>query len=786
MKKNLTERELTKLELEKRENIINALKTNRKSFVGRYGKDAEKVMYAIATKRAKQQSENMDKDKIKEMVKSALMKPASIKEGTSDIETLKSILGDLDGGYIEPKNGKFEVRYKFWEKIPPYMLDQLESSGFDYNETDTGNRNRTVYIISKMATSEGKKEDITGPKGMPDDKIDSYDYLAKRDAAIKKAKSMKEEMNPVDVITMDVPLFIRMMEYAREDAKTDMDLHNVAEKAIALSTSGKVLNMADYSSIAGDMKPLNEDWGSSDQAIMNRSIHKELGEPKDMPMPFDSKFESAVESAVDFYWDEWEEYGSNRNGLIDHAKKRYYMSYFPEKFAGFQKMFSENKTTEANKSGFKSGKEFINIKLKNYPKAVAKINQLIGMIGEDKFTMGMAEWIWDFFNNASFEKPVNEITKGKKALKEVDMKELEDTLKRLKKENPGKKIGYAFVKDSPKGYKISIDGKYIQESLNEDDWMQADDESDMAKSQLRSIQSNAAKLMSMIGDNEQLDAWVQSKLTKAEDYLNSVEGYLAGEDAQERGLDETTLKEAYVPDNIKSFAKRKGVSALVNKAAGWAEKVGKRITGGTAIGKNYSTLILDMGYQTADIYINTDDETIELYGEEVNSFPEFKKVYDEHNKENLNEDSDENYDIFMDGVLDVLVKDKLITKADLDALNSGEADDLMDALHDEWEGFKNYEETGQAISRSDLNLAARAVAKKIGKLKEENAKGWDSSKGYWAKKIPGGKMEESYATLVNKLKKQGKSEKASKAIAGAVASYKAKGGGSGPTAKQAK
>jgi len=87
--------------------------------------------------------------------------------------------------------------------------------------------------------------------------------------------------------------------------------------------------------------------------------------------------------------------------------------------------------------------------------------------------------------------------------------------------------------------------------------------------------------------------------------------------------------------------------------------------------------------------------------------------------EDLNEDSDENYDIFMDGVLDVLVKDKLITKADVDALNRGGADDLMDALHDEWEGFKNYEETGQAISRSDLNLAARAVAKKLGKLKED-------------------------------------------------------------------
>lgn len=106
-------------------------------------------------------------------------------------------------------------------------------------------------------------------------------------------------------------------------------------------------------------------------------------------------------------------------------------------------------------------------------------------------------------------------------------------------------------------------------------------------------------------------------------------------------------------------------------------------------------------------------------GEAAYEYEKGKAAGEKEEKEKLKEDSDENYDIFMDGVLDVLVKDKLITKADLDALNSGGADDLMDALHDEWEGFKNYEETGQAISRSDLNLAARAVAKKIGKLKED-------------------------------------------------------------------
>ena len=58
-------------------------------------------------------------------------------------------------------------------------------------------------------------------------------------------------------------------------------------------------------------------------------------------------------------------------------------------------------------------------------------------------------------------------------------------------------------------------------------------------------------------------------------------------------------------------------------------------------------------------------------------------------------------------------------------------------------------------------------------------------KGYWDKKMDvEDEIDESYNTLVNKIKKSGKSEKAAKAIAGAVASYKAKGGGKGPTAKQ--
>ena len=65
-------------------------------------------------------------------------------------------------------------------------------------------------------------------------------------------------MNPRDIITVDVPLFIRLLEYAREDAQTDMDLHDLAENIISLSASGKTLSMEDYSTIIGSQEDINE------------------------------------------------------------------------------------------------------------------------------------------------------------------------------------------------------------------------------------------------------------------------------------------------------------------------------------------------------------------------------------------------------------------------------------------------------------------------------------------------------------------------------------------------
>jgi hypothetical protein len=89
----------------------------------------------------------------------------------------------------------------------------------------------------------------------------------------KKMKSgggeLKEVENPIDVIKMDVPLFIRLLEYAREDAKTDMDLHDVTEKIIAAASKGQTLTMSDYDMIMSDkiqenFNPNDYEWEEDD------------------------------------------------------------------------------------------------------------------------------------------------------------------------------------------------------------------------------------------------------------------------------------------------------------------------------------------------------------------------------------------------------------------------------------------------------------------------------------------------------------------------------------------
>lgn len=109
--------------------------------------------------------------------------------------------------------------------------------------------------------------------------------------------------------------------------------------------------------------------------------------------------------------------------------------------------------------------------------------------------------------------------------------ELEDKLSDAMKKYVGEPSDAEY--DQMAAMEPEYDESQINKYINEDDYLQSDDESSMAKSQLKSIQSNASKLMNIIGDDEQLDAWIQSKLTKAEDYLDAAAGYLESEEDEQ-------------------------------------------------------------------------------------------------------------------------------------------------------------------------------------------------------------------------------------------------------------
>jgi hypothetical protein len=120
---------------------------------------------------------------------------------------------------------------------------------------------RAITLAKKMTEKENKqriKEMIQAAltKG-PVEEIDSASFVQNQKPA-SNISIVDKEKNPEDVIKVDVPLLIRLLEYAREDAKTDMDLHVVAENLIELCKEGRTLNMDDYESIVASDEAKND------------------------------------------------------------------------------------------------------------------------------------------------------------------------------------------------------------------------------------------------------------------------------------------------------------------------------------------------------------------------------------------------------------------------------------------------------------------------------------------------------------------------------------------------
>jgi hypothetical protein len=74
----------------------------------------------------------------------------------------------------------------------------------------------------------------------------------------KYKKISMEDQFQENIVSMNVPLLIRVLEYAREDAESDVDLHNLIEKAVSMGGE-EPLTMKDYDSLVQKDLPAPEE-----------------------------------------------------------------------------------------------------------------------------------------------------------------------------------------------------------------------------------------------------------------------------------------------------------------------------------------------------------------------------------------------------------------------------------------------------------------------------------------------------------------------------------------------
>jgi len=243
----LNERKLTDREVATREDSIKDLKPNKRGFVKRYGRDAEAIMYATATKRAKKKVEEMNKESLKELIKDALtQQKVNEKELTGDQHELPDFIKDKIKAATESALSKKP------------QVEELVNEDLDVGHEDDEPRmiKKELYRIAKYAT------ELYRMVGEYDEVGGEVDFPAWLQAKITKAHDMmvsskhyldgEEKIDQIDAIIAATEPEVDDIEVV--DIEPEMD-DNTPELEPELEPEADVDSIEDrIKNMVGEMK----------------------------------------------------------------------------------------------------------------------------------------------------------------------------------------------------------------------------------------------------------------------------------------------------------------------------------------------------------------------------------------------------------------------------------------------------------------------------------------------------------------------------------------------------
>ena len=250
----LNERKLSENELDQREIVLKGLLKNKRALVKKYGKNAEKVMYGIATKQAKKKVENMNLDNLKELIKKSLQQ-----EETTNIDT--GFSGRADYGEEDKALGRED-------ELEMRGLEEAERAADRYNVNVFGYQ--TKYYRVCPAAKAFMDKVVAGGYGDMSDRKEEVIRMAKLNDLLFKMelRAVKDADYAKKIVTSGE------VEYIADTIRDMAENLGIPEADVKYVDNHVEIIFDAQSGIKGNMNEEDEKEPSKDEISKNKGLAK--------------------------------------------------------------------------------------------------------------------------------------------------------------------------------------------------------------------------------------------------------------------------------------------------------------------------------------------------------------------------------------------------------------------------------------------------------------------------------------------------------------------------------